>query len=202
MSTDRLAAELELDADQAVAQLYAAHYQPLIRLAAMLVRDTPTAEEIVQDAFVALHAGWSRLGDAEKALAYLRQAVVNGSRSVVRHRITADQNRPGAPYRPGAERAVLDLPGFHATLAVVRGLPDRQREAILLRYYADLSVAEIAAAMGISRGAVKAHTARGMAALRHAYGAGTVPRADRSRSRAGPGARSHQGLSEFCGFST
>ena len=74
---DQMAALLpsipELDADQAVAQLYSAHYQALVRLATLLVRDATTAEEVVQDAFVAMHGGWQRLGDAEKALAYLRQ---------------------------------------------------------------------------------------------------------------------------------
>ena len=51
-------------------------------------------------------------------------------------------------------------------VAALRRLPGQQREAIVLRYYADLSEAEAAAAMGISRGAVKSHAARGMAALR------------------------------------
>src|SRR5215471_17132926 len=73
-------------ADRAVTELYSLHYRALVRLAALLVRDTPTAEEVVQDSFVAMHGGWQRLRDAEKALAYLRQAVVNRSRSVLRHR--------------------------------------------------------------------------------------------------------------------
>ena len=175
MSAERLAAELDLDADQAVAQLYAVHYQPLIRLAAMLVRDVATAEEVVQDAFVAIHHAWPRLGNPEKALTYLRQAVVNKSRSVLWHRTVADTKPPGMPDPPGAERTVPDLLKLDATLTVLRGLPDPQREAILLRYYADLSEAEIAATMGISRGAVKAHTERGMAALRHAFGQATSP---------------------------
>ena len=77
------------DADQAVAQLYSLHYGALVRLAAMLVRDTATAEDVVQDAFAAMVEGWHRLGDPDKALAYLRQAVVNRSRSVLRHRTAA-----------------------------------------------------------------------------------------------------------------
>src|SRR5580704_13755106 len=74
-------------ADLAVIELYTVQYKALVRLAAMLVRDTSTAEEVVQDAFIAMHDGWHRLKDAEKALAYLRQAVVNRSRSVLRHRM-------------------------------------------------------------------------------------------------------------------
>ena len=66
----------------------------LVRLAAMLVRDTSTAEEVVQEAFIKMHDGWHRLKDSEKALAYLRQAVVNGSRSVLRHRTVVEKHAP------------------------------------------------------------------------------------------------------------
>ena len=159
----------EWSADRAVIELYSQHYRALVRLAALLVRDTPTAEEVVQDSFVAMHGGWQRLRDTEKALAYLRQAVVNRSRSVLRHRTVVDKNLQKAPPdMPSAEHGALVLLERSAVVAALRGLPDRQREAIVLRYYADLSEAEIATAMGISRGAVKSHTARGMTALRAA----------------------------------
>ena len=163
------AARPEWSADRAVTELYAQHYRALVRLAALLVRDMQTAEEVVQDSFVAMHGGWQRLRDAEKALAYLRQAVVNRSRSVLRHRSVIDRNMQKAPPdMPSAEHGALVLLERHAVVAALRGLPGRQREAIALRYYADLSEAEIATAMGISRGAVKSHTARGMSALRAA----------------------------------
>jgi RNA polymerase sigma-70 factor (sigma-E family) len=164
-------ARLGWSADRAVTELYSLHYRALVRLAALLVRDTPTAEEVVQDAFVAMHEAWQRLRDAEKALAYLRQAVVNRSKSVLRHRTVVDKNlQKAAPDMPSAEHGALVLLERHAVVAALRDLPDRQREAIVLRYYADLSEAEIAATMGISRGAVKSHTARGMIALRSALG--------------------------------
>jgi RNA polymerase sigma-70 factor (sigma-E family) len=159
----------EWSADRAVIELYSQHYRALVRLAALLVRDTPTAEEVVQDSFVAMSGGWQRLRDTEKALAYLRQAVVNRSRSVLRHRTVVDKNLQKAPPdMPSAEHGALVLLERSAVVAALRGLPDRQREALVLRYYADLSEAEIATAMGISRGAVKSHTARGMSALRNA----------------------------------
>ena len=160
---------LAWSADLAVTELYAAHYRGLVRLASFLVRDTPTAEEVVQDAFIAMADGWQRLRDAEKALAYLRQAVVNRSRSVLRHRTVVDKNLQKAPPdMPSAEHGALVLLERSAVVSALRHLPERQREAIVLRYYADLSEAEIAATMRISRGAVKSHTARGMAALRAA----------------------------------
>src|ERR1700683_4268190 len=157
------------NADRAGTELYSSHYRALVRLAALLVRDTPTAEEVVQDAFVAMHGGWQRLRDAEKALAYLRQSVVNRSRSVLRHRTVVDKNLQKAPPdMPSAEHGGLVLLEGAAVVAALHGLPERQRQAIVLRYYADLSEAEIADTMGISRGAVKSHTARGMTALRSA----------------------------------
>ena len=160
---------LTWSADRAVTELYAAHYRALVRLASFLVRDVQTAEEVVQDAFVAMAGGWQRLRDAEKALAYLRQSVVNKSRSVLRHRTVVDKNLQKAPPdMPSAEHGALVLLERSAVVSALRELPDRQREAIVLRYYADLSEAEIAATMNISRGAVKSHTARGMAALRTA----------------------------------
>ena len=156
-------------ADLAVAKLYSLHYRPLVRLAAMLVRDTPSAEEVVQEAFIAMHEGWHRLKDTDKALAYLRQAVVNRARSVLRHRMVVEKNAPKpAPDMPSAEHGAMAMLERSAVIAALRALPERQREALVLRYYADLSEADIATAMRISRGAVKSHTSRGMAALRAA----------------------------------
>src|SRR5213078_1916444 len=134
---------------------------------ALLVRDAATAEEVVQDSFVAMHGGWGRLRDTDKALSYLRQSVVNRSRSVLRHRAVVDtyaQKPP--PDAPSAEQGAITLLERSAVVAALRGLPTRQREALVLRYYADLSEADIAKAMGISRGAVKSHISRAISALR------------------------------------
>jgi RNA polymerase sigma-70 factor (sigma-E family) len=159
--------QVETDADRAVTELYSAHYRSLVRLAALLVRDLGTAEEVVQDAFVAMHGGWHRLRDNDKALAYLRQAVVNRSRSVLRHRQVVDRNAPKpAPDMPSAEHGAIALFERSAVIAAMRTLPARQREALVLRFYADMPEAQIAETMGISRGAVKSHTARAMQALR------------------------------------
>jgi RNA polymerase sigma-70 factor (sigma-E family) len=155
------------DADEAVTALYGAHYRPLVRLAALLLRDAGEAEEVVQDAFVAMHTGWHRLRDADRALGYLRRSVVNGSRSALRRRAVRERHRPApVPDAASAEYHALLAVEHRAVVDAVRALPERQREAIVLRYYADLSEADAARAMGISTGAVKSHTARGMAALR------------------------------------
>ncbi len=150
-----------------VTEIYHGHYNQLVRLAVLLVHDVQTAEEVVQDAFEAMHLASRRLRDSEKALQYLRQTVVNRSRSVLRHRKVVDMHAPKpGPDEPSAEHAALAILERSAVAAALRSLPERQREAIALRYYADFSEADIAKAMGISKGAVKSHTARAMASLK------------------------------------
>ena len=155
------------DADTAVEELYAAHYRRLVRLAVLLVRDVETAEEVVQDSFVAMHDKWRTLQDPDKGLAYLRQTVVNRARSVLRRRgVQARHSAPLLPDHHGADVDALASERRRAVLDALRVLPERQREVITLRYYLDLSEADIAATLGISRGAVKSHASRGVAALR------------------------------------
>ncbi|HEY7278936.1 MAG TPA: SigE family RNA polymerase sigma factor [Trebonia sp.] len=155
------------DASEVVTEIYTAHYNQLVRLAVMLVHDVQTAEEVVQDSFEAMHLAWRRLRNTEKALSYLRQAIVNKSRSVLRHRKVVEMHPPKpAPDEQSAEHAALTLIERSAVTSALRSLPVRQREAVVLRYYGDFSEADIAKAMGISRGAVKSHTARAMASLK------------------------------------
>jgi RNA polymerase sigma-70 factor (sigma-E family) len=162
---------LTAEAAEALTALHRLHYRSLVRLAVLLVRDVGTAEEVVQESFIAMHAGWRRLRDTDKALSYLRQSVVNRSRSVLRHQTVVTRNAPAAmPDMPSAEHGALAALDRDSVIAALGALPDRQREALVLRYYADLSEAQIAAAMRISQGAVKSHTARGVAALRTALG--------------------------------
>jgi RNA polymerase sigma-70 factor (sigma-E family) len=157
----------EWDVEQAVTAMYSTHYRSLVRLAALLVHDVATAEEVVQDSFIAMHGAWRRLRDNDKALSYLRQSVVNRSRWVIRYRVIVDKNAPKpAPDLPSPEQNALTLLERTAVFTALRSLPPRQREALVLRYYGDLSEAQIASAMGISRGAVKSHTARAIASLR------------------------------------
>src|SRR5262249_32871445 len=157
----------EWDADQAVTAIYSTHYRSLVRLAALLVRDVATAEEVVQDSFVAMHTAWRGIGHKEKALSSLRQSVVIRSRSVLLHRVVVDRTAPKpAPDMPSAEQGALTLLERTAVVTGLRALPPRQREALVLRYYGELSEAQIAGAMGISKGAVKSHTARAIAAMR------------------------------------
>src|SRR4051794_17645732 len=155
------------DADTAVEELYAAHYRRLVRLSVLLVRDLETAEEVVQDSFVAMHGRWRTLADPQKGLAYLRQTVVNRSRSVLRHRgVQARYVPPPVRDHPGADESTMARERRRAVLDALQRLSDRQREVLTLRYFLDLDEAGIAEHLGISRGAVKSHASRGAAALR------------------------------------
>jgi len=155
------------DADEALVALYTAHYRSLVRMAALLLHDTPAAEDVVQDAFVAMHGSWRRLRDTDKALAYLRQAVINRARSRLRHLKVAERKAPApSPDAASAEHGMLRALERAEVMTALRALPTRQREVLVLRYYADLSEAQIAETMGISSGAVKSHASRGIAALR------------------------------------
>jgi RNA polymerase sigma-70 factor (sigma-E family) len=158
-----------------VTELYAAHWAGLVRLAWLLVRDQGVAEEVVQDAFIAVHARWDSIRDAERATAYLRRAVVNGARSNLRHRgveqryLTREQGEPtayGATTEASAEQRAVDRESSQSMIRALQRLPQRQREVLTLRYYLDLSEAQIADALGISAGSVKAHAHRGLSALR------------------------------------
>jgi RNA polymerase sigma-70 factor (sigma-E family) len=153
------------DADTAVTVLHSAHYRSLVRTAALLMRRSDQAEEIVQDAFVGLHRRWARLRDPDKALAYLRQSTVNGARSALRRAATASRKEPllrdaGSVPDPAAALVERD-----AVLGALSGLPDRQREVLVLRYYGGLSEAEIAEATGITRGTVKSTASRALDAV-------------------------------------
>jgi RNA polymerase sigma-70 factor (sigma-E family) len=151
------------DAERAVVELYGAHYDSLVRLATLLGSDDSTAELIVQDSFVAMHHAWSSLRDNRKALSYLCQAVVRRSRSARRRRHTLDKI---ASDKPAAEQCSSFPQEGAVVIEAVRALPAPQREVLVLRFYVDMSEGEIASVMGVSRGAVKSHTARAMQSLR------------------------------------
>ena len=163
------------EADAALIDLYAAHWHSLVRLSWLLVREQHVAEETVQDAFVAMHSHWSHLRDQDLALAYLRRSVVNSSRSVLRHRTvesrylsaeTSARTAHGMTTEPSAETRAIEHAAGDQLIAALGRLPRRQREVLTLRYYVDLSEAQIADALRISAGSVKAHAHRGLAALR------------------------------------
>jgi RNA polymerase sigma-70 factor (sigma-E family) len=162
-------------ADPWLVDLYRSDYAGLVRLAAMLVDDVGVAEELVQDAFVAVarRDGRAGLDDPAAAGAYLRSAVLNRARSQLRRREVRRRHLrsvDAVPTAPPADRDLLASDEHRRVLAAVDRLPARQRAVLVLRYYGELSVAETAAALGISQGSVKTHTHRGLAALEAVLG--------------------------------
>lgn len=149
---------------EAVDALYRRHAVDLGRLAFLLVGDRATAEDVVQEAFLGLHRRWLGRGAPDDPLVYVRTAVLNGCRSAMRRR----SRRPRLPYQPSvwsAESALMQGEDHRAVLAAVAGLPRRQREVLVLRFYLDLPEAEIAATLGVSRGTVSSTTSRALGAL-------------------------------------
>ena len=154
-------------ADQ-VTLLYRIHGMDLIRIAAVMLGSRADAEDAVQDAFCGLFRRWNQLADPRNALPYVRSAVMNRCRSELRRQARlerrADQNhRP--LYAESPEQSAILGEEQRDVLAALRRLQERQREALILRYFMDLPEPEIAAAMGISQGTVKSTTSRAIAAL-------------------------------------
>jgi RNA polymerase sigma-70 factor (sigma-E family) len=149
-----------------VTALYQAHALGLIRLAVLMVGDQPTAEDVVQDAFLALYRRWPALKDPERALSYVRASVLNGCRMVHRAHSRHDGITLAAPEDiASAEETALLGEATREVLTALHRLPARQREAVLLRYYLDMTEEQAAQAMRVSRGTVKSATSRGLAAL-------------------------------------
>ncbi|MFR9787448.1 RNA polymerase sigma factor [Streptomyces sp. MB22_4] len=148
-------------------ELYHHRRLPLVRLAVLLVDDLPTAEDVVQDAFTALFRRHGhRLASLDDPEAYLRTSVVNAARSVLRRRRTARAHTPDPEgHAPAPEEDVLLHEEHREVLAALRTLTRRQREVLVLRYWSHLTEAEIAATLGLSRGAVKSTASRALDAL-------------------------------------
>jgi RNA polymerase sigma-70 factor (sigma-E family) len=167
VSLDTTSDPVDASIEARIDALYVTHRLYLVRMAAMLVDDVASAEDVVQDAFYALYRRPGSLRDPEAALGYLRICVVNGCRSLLRRRRTARSHLPIAdPEATDAADAAMLLSEEHRELlAAVRRLPRRQQEVLALRYWSDLSEAQISAALGISRGAVKSTASRAIERL-------------------------------------
>lgn len=168
--TDETAVAAEVVAGTTVDHLtatYQAHYRSLLGLAALLLDDTASCEDVVQEAFIRVHSARNRVRDREKTLAYLRQTVVNLSRSALRRRILGLKllSKP-MPDMASAEEGAYDQLERDDLIKAMRGLQRRQREVLVLRYFADMTESQVAETLGISLGSVKAYGSRGIAALR------------------------------------
>lgn len=176
-------AEADLNGGRAVAALYELHYRPLVQLAALLVSDLATAEDIVQESFAAVNGTRQALPDADAALCYLRRSVVHRARTAARPGTAA---RPtGASSADGRPEGDL-LRQSAAVVTALRTLPVRQREVLVLQYFADLPETAIASATGLSVSDVRSQAARAMSSLHAALrSAGTQSAVSRPAASAG-----------------
>jgi RNA polymerase sigma factor (sigma-70 family) len=148
-----------------VAALFDEHHLELVRLALVMVGDLATAEGVAQDTFERLHQRRHRLSDeGDGLLGYARSAVLNRCRSLHRRALVARRHAPAlagpvaASPDSSAQAAERDV-----LMAALRSLPRRQREVLVLRYYADLDVGEVAQMLRIGPSTVRSATARGSA---------------------------------------
>ena len=158
----------DLEREAGVARLFEVHYASMLRLAVLLGADDP--ENVVAEAYYQIYRKWRRLRDTEAAEAYLRSTVCNLTRMRIRHLQVArrHEEKPADELVASAESTALLHDDQRVLIRALQQLPNRQREAIVLRHWLGLKEQEIAAAMGISCGSVKTHTARGIAALTQA----------------------------------
>jgi RNA polymerase sigma-70 factor (sigma-E family) len=159
---------VDVEREAGVARLFELHYSSMLRLAVLLGADDP--ENVVAEAYYQIYRKWRRLKDAEAAEAYLRSTVCNLTRMRIRHLQVVRRHTETPPDEAvaSAESTALLHDDQRVLIGALQQLPARQREALVLRHWLGLKESEIAAAMGISCGSVKTHTARGLAALTQA----------------------------------
>ena len=158
--------EVRPDADALVVALFRTEAARLVELARLFVDDRTAAEDLVQEAFIRLARNAHRIRDPDKAAAYLRSIVINLARDHNRRGLVSLRHRPpAAPDEPSAEETATREESRREVVAALRALPHRQRDCLALRYYLELSVDEIADALGLSPNSVKTHLKRGLRGL-------------------------------------
>ncbi|WP_329127147.1 RNA polymerase sigma factor [Streptomyces sp. NBC_01465] len=153
-------------------ELYRARRLDMVRLALFLVDDLHTAEDVVQDAFAAMCRTYgTSLRGLDDPRAYLHTAVVNAARSVLRRRRTArSYTPPHQGHGPPVDEALLLAEEHRQVLAGLAQLTQRQREVLVLRYWSELTEAQIAQTLNLSRGTVKSTASRALDMLEKKLG--------------------------------
>lgn len=166
---DRVSTGPELSwssADFLVAELYRAEAVNLVRLARFFVDDRDAAEDLVQEAFIRLARSSGRIKDRDRIPAYLRSIVLNLARDHNRRGLVSLRHLPTAePQGPTLDDLVAVRADQKRVIDALRDLPRRQRDCLVLRYYLELGVAEIAETLGIGANSVKTHLQRGLRSL-------------------------------------
>ncbi len=163
---DARTAAVATDVDSLLVDLFEREGRPLVRLARLFVDDRNAAEDLVQEAFIRLARSATRIRDETKAAAYLRSIVLNLARDHNRRGLVSLRHHlPLDDARASTEDDIALADDQQVVIEALRGLPYRQRGCLVLRYYQELGIDEIAATLGISRNSVKTHLKRGLAAM-------------------------------------
>ena len=154
------------DAQALVIRLFRAESARLVQMARWFVDDRTAAEDLVQEAFIKFAANARRINQPDRAAAYLRSIVINLARDYNRRGLVSLRHRPPAVLdEQSAEDDATNRESIREVVAALRELPRRQRDCVVLRYYLDLPIAEIASTLGLSSNSVKTHLQRGLRRL-------------------------------------
>ena len=155
-----------VDDDAFVEAMYQEHGRGLVHMVRLFVDDRNAAEDLVQEAFIRLARSAHKIKDHRKAAAYLRSIVLNLARDHNRRGLVSLRHRlPLDDREASAEDAVVLAEDHRQVVDALRTLPRRQRDCLILRYYDEFGIDDIAETLGISRNSVKTHLTRGMRAL-------------------------------------
>jgi len=156
------------DREREFREFFDAEFRPLRRLAYMLTGDWQEAEDLAQETMVRTYRAWSRIRERTRPDAYARTVLVNRHRSLLRRSMVEAKHRVARMPDPAPPSQLDD---DHLLVWQALGeLPPREREAVVLRFFADLSQAEIAEVMRCPVGTVKSMTHRALGRLREALG--------------------------------
>ncbi len=163
------------EVEAVITGLFVSEATNLVRLARFFVDDRDAAEDLVQEAFIRLARSLHRINDESRRTAYLRSIVLNLARDHNRRGLVSlrHQMRSDAAWAPTVDDEIAGREDQRQVIAALRELPPGQRNPIVLRYYLDLPIIEIAATLGVSPNTVKTQLQRGMANLERLLG-GTV----------------------------
>lgn len=157
--------------DELVARLFEEEGRSLVRLVRLFADDRNAAEDLVQEGFIRLARSAHRIRDESKAAAYLRSIVLNLARDHNRRGLVSLRHHlPLDDVRASAEDEIVVRDDQQEVIDALRDLPHRQRGCLVLRYYEELGIDDIADALGISRNSVKTHLTRGLAAMEERLG--------------------------------
>ena len=154
------------DAPALVVRLFEHEGRSLVRLARLFVDDRNAAEDLVQEGFIRLARNAHRIRDEAKAAAYLRSIVLNLARDHNRRGLVSLRHHlPFDDARASTEDDIVLRDDQREVIEALRDLPHRQRDCLVLRYYEELGIDDIAETLGISRNSVKTHLKRALSAM-------------------------------------